>query len=120
MLVNFDEVINGKPESMATKDALFKRIERTIHEIEPNSTVILYGSRARGDFYEQSDVDLIILLDKNEITREDQKRIKYPLYEIEFETGIIISPMIFSKKEWEEKHRKTPFYKNVAREGQVL
>jgi hypothetical protein len=28
--------------------------------------------------------------------------------------------MVFSKKDWETKHRKTPFYENVRREGEVL
>ena len=35
---------------------------------------------------------LFILINKNEISREDQKRIKYPLYDMEFEIGTI-NPM---------------------------
>ena len=105
---------------MAVNDALLKRIETTIHQIAPDATVILYGSQARGDTHNLSDIDLVVLLDKANITWADEKRIKYPLYDIEFETGIIISPIIFSKKAWEKKHKKTPFYENVSREGQVL
>lgn len=111
-----ESIIQAMPEVQAIID----RIKATVHEIDPDATVILYGSRARGDQDKQSDFDLLILIDKEKITREDQKRIKYPLYEIEFETGIIISPMVFSRKEWERIHRKTPFYENVSREGQVL
>jgi hypothetical protein len=28
--------------------------------------------------------------------------------------------LIFSKKDWEVKHRNTPFYENVVREGKIL
>jgi hypothetical protein len=34
---------------------------------------------------------------------------------LEFETGTQINPMFLSKKDWELKHKITPFYKNVAR-----
>ena len=67
-----------------------------------------------------SDLDLLVLIDKEIVTRFDQKRIKYPLYDIEFDTGTIISPLILSIKDWELRHRNTPFYENVAREGNVL
>ena len=50
----------------------------------------------------------------------DERRITYPLFDIEFETGILISPLVLSKKDWESKHRITPFYENVTKEGKVL
>jgi uncharacterized protein len=82
--------------------------------------LILYGSYARGDFRDDSDLDLLVLLNQDKITRTDEKRIKYPLYDIEFESGTIISPVVFSQKDWETRHRITPFYENVKREGRVL
>lgn len=100
-------------------DILFM-IKDSIKLSAPNATVILYGSRARGDFREDSDLDILVLLDKDKITRNDEKRIKYPLYEIEFETGKIISPLVLSKSDWESRHRITPFYDNILREGIVL
>ena len=66
------------------------------------------------------DVDLLILIDKDKITRNDEKRMKYPLYDLEFKTGTIISPIVFSKKDWETRHRITPFYENVKKEGKIL
>jgi hypothetical protein len=42
------------------------------------------------------------------------------LYDIEFDTGTIISPLVYSKKFWEHEHRVTPFYENVKKEGVVL
>lgn len=69
------------------------------------------------DGLEDSDIDLLILVNKNHISREEEKRIKYPLYDLEFDTGQIISPIIISALEWENKHRVTPLYKNITKEG---
>ena len=38
-----------------------------------------------------------------------------PVYEIEFETGKIISLMVLTKSDWETRHRITPFYENVIK-----
>ena len=95
-------------------------IKNSVKASAPNATVILYGSQARGGFREDSDLDVLILLDKDKITREDEKMVKYPLYDIEFETGKIISPLVLSKSDWESRHSITPFYDNVSREGIIL
>ena len=99
---------------------IFIMIKNSVTTSYPRATVILYGSFARGDNRENSDVDLLILLERDKVTREDEIKVKYPLYDIEFETGQIISPLVLSKSEWETKHRITPFYKNVIKEGVVL
>ena len=105
---------------MSKKRKILMMVKTAVSSIDPNAAIILYGSYARGDYNENSDIDLLVLINKETVTRADQKKIKYPLYDIEFETGIIISPMIFSKKDWETKHRKTPFYESITKEGQVL
>lgn len=105
---------------MKDKDYILKLIKASVNATDPNAVLILYGSYARDDYREDSDVDLLVLVDKEKITRTDEKRIKYPLYDIEFETGTIISPLIFSKHDWETRHRITPFYENVVREGKIL
>ena len=105
---------------MKDKNYILQLIKKSVKSTEPNAILILYGSYARGDYRDDSDLDLLVLVDKDIITRFDQKRIKYPLYDIEFDTGTIISLLILPKKEWEMKHKITPFYENVAREGKIL
>jgi predicted nucleotidyltransferase len=95
-------------------------IKKSVSNTAPNAILILYGSYARGDYRDDSDLNLLVLVDEDKITRSDQKRIKYPLYDIEFDTGTKISPLILSKKDWGMNHRITPFYENVAREGKIL
>ncbi len=101
---------------MKEKD-IRKKIKSTVKKTDPLAKIILYGSHARGDNNKNSDWDLLILVNKNKITNEIERAIKYPLYEIEWEIGEVISPLIFSKIEWEKKHHVTPFYKNVLAEG---
>lgn len=105
---------------MSDKANIIQLIKSSIEATEPGATVILYGSYARGDYHEESDIDLLVLVDKDKITWADEKRISFPLYDIEFNTGTIISPMVLSKKDWETKHSITPFYHNVVKEGEIL
>lgn len=95
-------------------------IKNSIKDVAPGATVILYGSHARGDDHVNSDIDILILLNKDKITREDEKQIKYPLYDIEIDTGKIISPLVLSKNDWDSRHKITPFYENVKKEGIIL
>jgi predicted nucleotidyltransferase len=105
---------------MPTDKEILEMIKKSVRSQAANATVILYGSRARWDNRPDSDVDILILLDQKRISREDEKRVKYPLYDIEFETGKIISPLVLTKSDWESRHRSTPFYDRVNEEGVVL
>ena len=105
---------------MKDKNYILQLIKTSVKSVDPQAILILYGSYARGDYKENSDFDILILIDKDTITRNDEKKIQYPLYDIEFETGTIISPLVFSKKDWENNHKITPFYENVVKEGKVL
>jgi predicted nucleotidyltransferase len=105
---------------MLNKEQILNEIKKIILEKEPAANIYLYGSRARGEAKEESDWDLLILLDKEYISYKDEERITSPLYDYELEAGEVISPMIYSKKEWESKYRITSFYKNVMEEGVLL
>lgn len=101
---------------MITKDQILQQIKASVDKSMPGSTVILYGSYARGDYHAESDIDVLILVDKEKVTRSDENTIAHPLYDIELNSGIIISPMVYSMKDW-TNHMITPFYENVNREG---
>ena len=65
-------------------------------------------------------VNLLVLLEgeKRNYKREDE--IYTPLYELELETGVSISPMFVLRKDWENRPFQTPFSINVHNEGIVL
>jgi len=99
------------------KSLLLGQIKNAVMAAAPGAKVILFGSYARGDNNEESDVDLLILLDKEKVTYADETKISRPLFMIEIGTGISISPMVYTKDFWENKHKVTPFYENVNKEG---
>ena len=105
---------------MKDKDYILHKIKEAVKLVEPTATIILFGSYARNNYKKDSDIDILILLEKDIITRIDEKKIKYPLYEIEFNTGTIISPIVLSKKDWERRHSITPFYENIVNEGKIV
>jgi predicted nucleotidyltransferase len=102
--------------TVAEKKVL-RKIKETVHKTDPAAKVILYGSRARGDHRALSDWDLLILVDSEKVDIEQEKALTYPLYHLEWDSGELISPMVFSKKEWNEKHRITPLFENIKNEG---
>lgn len=105
---------------MNASSVLFSQIKTIVAATEPTAKVIVYGSYARGEQRSDSDIDVLILVDKPELTLEEEKRIKYPLYDLEFETGQIISPLVVTEEDWEQRHSVTPLYENIQREGIAL
>lgn len=97
-----------------------RRIKSIIEQYDPNAKVYLYGSRATGKIHHESDWDVLILLSSDFVTTEMERKVTSPLYDLEFDTGEVISPSVYTQKEWDKKHRVTPFYNNVMREGILL
>ncbi len=101
-------------ESQVIKD-IKKLAKSTLPE---GSSLLLYGSRARGDAHRNSDWDLLILLDKPRITAEDYD-VTYPFRELGWDIGEEISPHIYTKQQW-DSWSFLPFYKNVERDKIIL
>ncbi|MCM1332329.1 MAG: nucleotidyltransferase domain-containing protein [Bacteroides sp.] len=82
-----------------------------------DAVAVLFGSQARGDYSENSDWDILILLNRHRrLTPIDLGNISYPIYELGAELGIDINPVIFTAEDW-NRRRFTSFYKNVTNEG---
>lgn len=80
--------------------------------------VIVYGSYARGDYRDNSDVDIMILV---KMSDEEIKAVKNDIYDLAFDvemsTGIELSPIIKNEKQYEYWVDTLPFYRNVRNEG---
>ena len=86
----------------------------------PEAEIILYGSRARGTASEDSDYDLIVLVDTPD-SADMTDRIRSSVYPIELDTGAMLTVLVYSKAEWKSPvFEAMPFHKNVERDGVLL
>ena len=83
--------------------------------------IIVYGSYARGDFRENSDIAIMILV---KMSDEEIRLVKNDIYDLAFEfeinTGIEFSPIIKNEDQYEYWIDTLPFYRNVRDEGVVI
>ena len=77
---------------------------------------ILFGSQARDTARDDSDWDILIILDKEELLPSDYDNVTYPLTELGWELGKEINPVMYSANEW-QKYKNSRFYKNVEKDG---
>ena len=81
--------------------------------------MVLFGSRARGDYSEESDVDVAILV--RGLTREMKRRILDKVAEIELEYLLPISALVFSQDEFDHlKKKERRIALDIEREGILL
>lgn len=102
---------------MTKREKIIDRIINTANKKYPDSEIYLYGSRARGDSKKLSDWDILILLNREQISIDTETKLMDDFYELELETGEIFSPLIYSKNDWNLRHKITPLYENIEKEG---
>ena len=102
---------------MKKQDVVIAKIVKLARKEFPESEIILYGSRARGDNQKDSDWDLLVLIDAPEVSFNREKKIIDDFYELEVDVGEAFSPLIYRKSDWEERYVHTPLFENINKEG---
>lgn len=81
-------------------------------------SIILYGSRARGDAREDSDIDILVVL-KKDFDYSDMLRLSSKLVaSLSLENEVVISRAFAKKADYEKL--QVPFLMNVRREGVLV
>lgn len=80
------------------------------------SEVIVFGSKARGDAAEESDIDILVIARSDDWRLWD--RIREIGYELEIENSLVLSIQVFSTDQIAYlKKLRTRFIMNVEKEG---
>ena len=82
--------------------------------------MILFGSRARGDADQYSDMDIAVIL-KGPAEARDIDYVSDCAWEAGFEYGVIVVPVVFTREEWENSpERSSLLVQAVETEGVAI
>ena len=80
--------------------------------------VKLYGSYARGDYDDESDIDIMIIAD---ISPDERCNLKSALseyiFDLDLEYNVLLSVFIQDNATYERYKTSYPFFKNIERDG---
>lgn len=98
-------------------EELLSQVKQAVKELEPGAEVILYGSRSRGESGEESDWDFLVLVD-GPVDDKRTDKIRHRLYEIEWDSGEVISSIVRNRDEWNSlPYAGMPLHQRVEQEG---
>lgn len=104
-------------------DIILKKIAETYRLVYGDNLVkvMMYGSYARGDYDDYSDVDIAA------IVKGERQELQTALKEVwdisadlELEYETIVSPTVIPFDEYEEYRNDIPYYMNIDKEGVVV
>lgn len=105
---------------------MFKREREILYEISKRLSaegrilrIVAYGSRVRGDYRGDSDLDVMVIVDKKD--RYIKDRLIEIFYSYELEADVSFSLAVLSLEEFEfNKKLGSPFIANIEKEGMVF
>ncbi len=112
-------VINTTMKNLSEKELSDKIIREFASELRKRlgdriQQIILYGSRARGDFWEGSDFDFLILIkNKDPELRERVLDVEVDLLD-RYEH--LVTSQILTEEQW-DRERYSPWGRNIEKEG---
>lgn len=93
-----------------------RELKKRVSELTPLIDFRIFGSRARGDADEYSDMD--IFMEFETVNRDLKYKVKSAAWELSLETGIVVTTLLFSRYEIEESPlRSSPIIRVIMEEG---
>ena len=107
----------------AELEKLKSEVEKAAKELlgDKLTKVILYGSYARGDFHDESDIDFALM---SNVTENDIPAYNNQIGEVTSKLSrkyrALVSIMIISNESYNKYKSVIPFYENMVKEGQII
>ena len=80
--------------------------------------VILFGSYARGDYNQESDIDYTAIVVGERVSlQRKMDRVWDSSAELGLENDVVISPTVIPASEFEKYRTTLPYYRNIDKEG---
>lgn len=98
------------------REKVLDMIRTTVRAQEPDAQIILYGSRARGDARDDSDWDIVIILNIPPMPHAERYTIAYDLWVKEQDVGEEINLLVYTKDQWKNAPPSLSKY-NAREEG---
>ena len=115
-IIQGDTMCNKEKLKLVTDDV----VKAVLSVTDDVMKIILYGSQARGDNTEGSDIDILVVLDMpNEKIYPLKKLMWKRTNDISLDRDEVVSLVVSSSNEY-SKMKNTLFYKNVAKDGVEL
>ena len=88
-----------------------------VHRFGTDVELRIFGSVARGDYHEHSDIDILVVL-PDKVDNAVEEQVFDMAYDIELEYGLVIGTIVYSRDFWySDRAAVMPLYKNIQREG---
>mgnify|MGYP000117779977 CR=1 FL=1 len=101
------------------KKALQELKERILEKF-PDAEIILYGSKVREDADEESDIDVLILIEE-EVNTSMEDEIFHTAYDIELKYEVVFGVLVENKNFWKAPLANAmPIHWNIDKEGVPL
>jgi predicted nucleotidyltransferase len=93
-----------------------RELKKRVSKLKPLIDFRIFGSRARGDADDYSDMD--IFMEFETVDRDLKSRVKNTAWEMTMESGIVVTTLLFSRHEIEVSPlRSSPIIRVIMEEG---
>lgn len=101
----------------AGEEKALRELKKNLLDQFPVTEIILFGSKARGDDSEFSDIDVLVLLNR-EPTNSEEEKIFSMAYQLELRYDVVFGIVVYSEKLWNSPvGLAMPLHQNIDREG---
>ena len=83
--------------------------------------IVMYGSFARDDFDDESDIDFAAIVEgERQVLQKQLEKVWDKASDIGLEYDAVVSPVVIPYEEFLEYKDKLPYYRNIDKEGIII